>query len=263
MPMSALSAPEAHVQYCGRAADQASLRSRFEPEVRDGNPARTPSPLLQKDDVEVWLAGRNSSAHIDTLVSRMYRQRGYLSPQRHCSSAPTAMRRVTLEARHEGRVVGTLSVNLDAGNGLCAQELYAEEIAAFQRPGACFCEFTRLALDSDACSKQSLACLFHIGFVFAFRIYHASDLFIEVNPRHAPFYRRKLGFRLAGGQRICGRVNAPAVLLHKDLAICAQDIARFGGFRVPENKTFYAFMLTPDEERVSVRNIERMLGPGG
>jgi hypothetical protein len=42
-------------------------------------------------------------------------------------------------------------------------------------------------------------------------------LFIEVNPRHARFYRVLFGFAQAAGERLCPRVMAPAVLLRLEI----------------------------------------------
>jgi hypothetical protein len=38
-----------------------------------------------------------------------------------------------------------------------------------------------------------------------------------VNPRHAGFYEKILGFAVVGAERICPRVNAPALLMRLDL----------------------------------------------
>ena len=121
------------------------------------------------------------------------------------------------------------------------------------------CEFTRLALDADDCGRNALACLFHIGFIFAFRIHRATDLFIEVNPRHALFYRRKLGFEVIGEEKICRRVNAPAVLLHKELESFSEDLLRYRGRQAPGSKSLYALCLPSWQEAELVDSIERML----
>jgi hypothetical protein len=44
-----------------------------------------------------------------------------------------------------------------------------------------------------------------------------TDMFIEVNPRHVPFYRRAFGFRVAAPERTCPRVLAPSVLLRLEV----------------------------------------------
>jgi hypothetical protein len=188
----------------------------------------------------------------------MYGRRGYSIPTTGLDSAD-CIRRLTLEACYKNRTVGTLTVNLDSGDGLYAEQLYADEIRALRGTGATVCEFTRLALDGEDCSKEALACLFHLGFIFAHRIHQASDLLIEVNPRHALFYRRKLGFEQIGTEKLCPRVDAPAVLLHKPLGVLAEELLRWGGLRVPHNKSFYALGLPPWEESDLVCEIKRTL----
>ncbi len=214
--------------------------------------------LLQKDDIGIRLAdGHDNVDQVGMLVTRMYRQRGYLVPasEAGCDS----IRRVTLEACYKNQTVGTMTVHLGASEALQAETLYGDEIEVFRRRGARLCEFTRLALDAEECGREALACLFHLGFIFAYRIHRATDLFIEVNPRHALFYRRKLGFTRVGEEKVCPRVNAPAILLHKPLATFADELGRLGGVRTPDNKSFYAMCLPHEEENELVRAIEAML----
>ena len=211
--------------------------------------------LLQKDDIGIRLAdGREQVDQVGMLVTRMYRRRGYLVPVTE-TRPEDAIWQVTLEACYRNQTVGTLTVNLDSPLGLRAEELYADEIGRARARGARVCEFTRLALDAEDCSMRALACLFHLGFIFAYRIHQASDLFIEVNPRHVPFYRRKLGFEQVGTQKVCPRVNAPAVLLHKKLAVLADEIVRYARPDAPSGKSFYALGLSPAEEQELVQTI--------
>jgi hypothetical protein len=230
---------------------------------KPGRNGRRHDYLLQKDDIGIRLAdGREQVDEVGMLVTRMYRSRGYLVPVSEVSAADS-IRRVTLEACYKNRTVGTLTVNLDTSDGLHAEELYGAEIGAFRRRGARPCEFTRLAVDAEECGMKALACLFHLGFIFAYRIHHASDLFIEVNPRHAPFYRRKLGFAQTGEGKLCPRVNAPAVLLHKSLDALADELERLGGMHAPQSKSFYALGLSPAEENALVQSIEGLLAESG
>lgn len=235
----------------------APLQGLLQQVLRGREPAAgDPNRLLRRDDIDIRVVARGEDIDaVGMLVTRMYRSRGYLVPSRGADHAP---RRVTLEAVHKGATVGTLSVGLDGPCGLQADALYRREIGAFRERSARVCEFTRLALDAEDGGKEALAALFHVGFIFAYRIHRASDLFIEVNPRHALFYRRKLGFDVAGEQKLCPRVDAPAVLLHKRLRVFAEDLMRWGGLRVPQNKTFYALCLTPWEENEVVERIRAM-----
>lgn len=205
--------------------------------------------LIEKQRFAIRVLDERHARTVESLVERKYRQRGYLFPDagaQRCAPTPT---RVTLEALRGRTTVGTLTIGVGAGEGIGAEALYGEEIAPYRRRGRRPAEFTRLAMSLDEADKEALAAIFHIGIVVAYRVLGADDLFIEVNPRHVPFYLRKIGFRIAGPERTCPRVNAPAVLMHKDLAVCSEELSRLGGLRVPQNRTFYAFALTPEEER--------------
>lgn len=235
--------------------------------------------ILAKDDFTIRLANVHKGVNrVEMLVTRMYGQRGYTtqvaSPP---EDADDNLYRVTLEACRDNRTVGTITVSLDRPEGLNAEDLYKEEIAPFRAAGKRLCEFNRLALDIDQCGKDALGSLFHLAVIYAYRIHRATDLFIEVNPRHAVFYRRKLGFDLIGEEKVCRRVNAPAVLLHKELAAIHEQIIRFGGLRLQASlheqvlrhhelqlnsrdaKQFYSFFMAPWEERELVSEIREML----
>ena len=127
--------------------------------------------------------------------------------------------------------MGTLTVVLDSAEGLASDELYRDEGDDLRKRGKRLCEFTRLAVDIEPRfnSKDFLARLIHVAFVYAHLIQHATDMLIEVNPRHVGFYRRSLGFSQLGPERICSRVNAPAVLMHIDLHHMATQIRLHGG----------------------------------
>jgi hypothetical protein len=57
-------------------------------------------------------------------------------------------------------------------------------------------------------------------------------VFIEVNPRHASFYRRAFGFVIAAGERFCERAMAPSVLLLGDLKQFEQRARAVAGYYV-------------------------------
>ena len=220
------------------------------------------SYILQRNDFGIRMADTpRRFDRVEMLITRMYRQRGYKldTLQRRASSEGSQLRAVTLEACRDRKTVGTITVSLDRAEGLQAEELYPEEIKPFRSSDNKLCEFNRLALDIEECGKEALGHLFHLTFIFAYPIHRATDLFIEVNPRHAGFYRRKLGFELLGRERICRRVEAPAVLLHQKLSFLSDQILRYGGLKIPENKSFYSFFMPPWEERQLVEEIAGML----
>jgi hypothetical protein len=220
------------------------------------------SYIVQKSDFGIRVADLHARIdRVEMLVTRMYRQRGYETQvnANDPESEGTNLKRVTLEACRNNKTVGTITVGLDGPDGLNAEDLYATEIAPFRARGARLCEFNRLALDVEACGKDALGYLFHLAVIFAHRIHRATDLFIEVNPRHAAFYRRKLGFAVIGGEKICRRVNAPAILLHQELRSISEQVVRHGGFKIRENKSFYSFFMPPWEEKELVEEVRTML----
>jgi hypothetical protein len=60
--------------------------------------------------------------------------------------------------------------------------------------GVRICDVTKLAVDQDIKSKNVLAALFHLSVIYGRNIHNATDFLIEVNPRHALFYQRMIGF---------------------------------------------------------------------
>lgn len=149
------------------------------------------------------------------LVRRMYAWRGYrISPPRQLIEDPN---HATLGAWLEGELVATLTASRDSSAGLLADNLYAEELAGLRQPSRVLCEVTRLAVDVDAHDPELLKSLFRSSYQYARAVFGVTDAVIEVNPRHAAYYRREFGFSQIGTVRTCPRVDAPAVLLHRPL----------------------------------------------
>ena len=182
-----------------------------------------------------------------SLVRQMYSRRGYLT-----ENIPTVPRRddtITLDAHDAQQVMGTLTVRLDTHEGgLLADALYAKEIDAFRAGGRKVCEVSKLAVDPSYGSKELMASLFQLAYLYAHIVYNASDAFIEVNPRHAGFYKRMLGFEEIRDRRICPRVNAPAVLLHVELEYMRKQIALHSGRSCTSEKSLYPYFLSCSAE---------------
>ncbi len=187
--------------------------------------------------------GMRSSASY--LIQKMYRWRGY-------SVSPVApdRRPITIVASDSRRALATISIGFDSPRKLLADTLYGPEVDRLRAQGARLCEFTRLAVDRNEQSREVLAMMFHIAYMYARRFAECTDLLIEVNPRHVRFYRAMLGFEVVGEERTCPRVNAPAVLLRLDLAYCERQIARYGGRRELASKvrSLYPLAFSPREE---------------
>jgi hypothetical protein len=209
--------------------------------------------LFEQPDYRIRLAGNRGA--VGQLLKRMYGSRGYKSDAL-AQTAHAAQNQITLEAVADERTVGTISVGFDSPDHLQAEFLYREEIAAFRDQGARVCEFTKLAVDSEFNSGKVLPQLFHLAHIYAHLIGRATDLFVEVNPRHAVFYRRMLGFSRIGAEKTCPRVNAPAVLLHLDLHYAAKQISIYGGGQKSLSRSFYPDLFSPREEETLRRRIE-------
>lgn len=153
----------------------------------------------------------------EQLVRRMYSRRGYrvAFPEHD----PGDKHRVTLGVWHDDELAATLTVAADRGQGLLCETLYPSEIATLRSENKRLCEYSRFAVDPEFSSPKLLRSFFRNAYDLTCRILEASHAVIEVNPRHSRFYEQELGFGRLGSVRICPRVAAPALLLHRDLHI--------------------------------------------
>lgn len=219
-------------------------------------------------------------SRVSMLIDRMYAWRGYRwelqdglthHPNRITLQASIPQQTDEGEAQH---VVGTLTLGLDSVAGLLADSLYKAEIDAIrsqidERTGKPrkVCELAHLAIDPTYGSKEMLASLFHIAYVYGRLLHKVSDVFIEVNPRHVPFYQRMLGFAQIGDEKVCERVQAPAVLLRLELAYVDEQIAHYGGHRGRGVRSLYPYFFSrADEEGLRRRifaDFEPIVPPAG
>jgi hypothetical protein len=231
------------------------LRCASLPEIKD--PQTCEVSGFEFGDYSIRVAEEKGRLReISALVNRMYAWRGYQTPSSKPVERPK--NQVTLEGIFGNHLFGTLSVTLDSPGGLAAEGLYTEELNTLRKVDSRLCEFTQLAIEPRFNSKDFLARLIHVAFVYAHLIQHASDMVIEVNPRHVGFYRRMLGFSRAGPERLCERVLAPAVLMHIDLAFMGQQIARHGGGnRQDDVRSLYPHFFSPDEQSALCERMSR------
>ena len=199
-----------------------------------------------KQEFKVRLAttdDRRKSASL--LIEKMYSWRGDDTDALRLD--PT---KITLVAYQEEKVGGTVTLGLDSPSGMVVDQLYKRETDQLRAAGRKPCDITRLAVDQDIKSKSVLAALFHLTFIYGHNIHRATDFLIEVNPRHMLFYQRMLGFELFGEEKICPRVNAPAVLLRLDLAYADEQIVHYGGqgSAVVGVKSIYPYFFSREDE---------------
>src|SRR4051812_35579575 len=152
-----------------------------------------------QDSMTIRLAdcdGQRSRANM--LLNRMYSWRGYGANHK----LPGTPNCVTFTATSADDVIGTLTLTVDSPEGMAADHTFGDEIERFRRaPGARLCELTKFAFDTSSPARPRLAALFHIIFIYGSMHYDCTDLFIEVNPRHARFYEVMLGFTRVGAAR--------------------------------------------------------------
>lgn len=192
------------------------------------------------------------------LVGKRYASRGY------GYTAPVQIQgdnQLTLTAGDGTEVLGTLTVRFDSPEGLQADEVFGLEIQALRKAGRRVCEFTKLAVEEDLPSQDILAALFHMAYIHAHHLRGFEVLAVEVNPRHVPYYRRMLGFKVCSPERTNLRVNAPAVLLCVEFEHIRAQIEALGGR--PELaatvRNLYPYAFSPEEEAQLVQRLKRSL----
>jgi hypothetical protein len=179
------------------------------------------------------------------LIKKMYSWRGY-SVEDPLAHQPN---RITLVVDDKaGNTVGTMSLCLDSEYGLPADENYRDKLDELRALGRRLCEPSKLAIERHL-SYRVFASMMHTAYIYSHKIQGYTDYVIEVNPRHAAFYKKMLGFHDFGELRTCTRVNAPAVLLRLEGEYMGEQIEKFGGMfeRHGEEKSFYPYFFPPGD----------------
>lgn len=156
-------------------------------------------------------------AEASALVERRYASRGYATEPAVPVSRLDRRAAATLVALRGGIVVGTMTLGFDGPAGLWIDETYAAAIRHRRDAGRRVCEITRLAIASRQGTGSALAAMFALAYRLGRTDRLATDLYVEVHPRHARLYQRLFGFVAASDVRECGRVKAPSILLHLDI----------------------------------------------
>ncbi|WP_347888132.1 long-chain N-acyl amino acid synthase [Nitrosomonas europaea] len=211
--------------------------------------------LLQRNGYSIHLVNSlKQRIKASTLIKRMYASRGYQTES--ASVFSTSSNQYTFEARQSQQLIGTLTLTIDTGKGLLADTLYQPELDQFRRQGRRLCEVSKLAFNPETSSKEIFASLFHMAYIFACHIHNTDDSFIEINPRHATFYKRMLGFCQIGELRTCPRVNAPAVLLHLNREHIEQKIVAVEKQFKQKEKSIYPYFLSRNKEKEITQRIQ-------
>lgn len=212
--------------------------------------------LLERNGYNISLVNSlKQRIKVSTLIKHKYAMRGYHTKDSSIfSSNPN---QITFAAYSEELLLGTVTLIIDSNKGLLADQLYKQEIDFFRKKNKNrkICELSKFAFNSG--SKEVFASLFHVAYAYAYSIYRVEDAFIEINPRHILFYKRMMGFKQIGRERICQRVNAPAVLLHLNRDYMRNQILIQAGSTQCSKKSIYPYFLTQQEERSIINRILR------
>jgi hypothetical protein len=198
--------------------------------------ARIPSRVHETIHLELAVTNEQKSASLD-LIHNQYSKRGYSPPL----SLEDHDQWITfIAAENSGQVIGTISVRPDTIHGLFADETYQDHLNELRQQGNRLSEFGRLALRPVACNRHILSELFYLAYLYLRTQCNCSMGVLEINPRHAKYYEKKLGLYRIGPLRHCTRVSAPSVLMSADFPFLEGRVKKQGYFL----ETAWAFLST-------------------
>ena len=187
------------------------------------------------------------------LVQKMYATRGY--PPNPIKGGPKIF---TLLVSQGDRTVGTVTLKLDSGEGLAADQLYKNEVDKLRAEKRRVGELTKLAIDRHAQSKYIFGGLLHMAYIYARRIYNYTDVVLEVIPRHVNYYVKMLGCEVIGEEKLNTRVNFPVKLLRLNGTYVDEMISLYGGLgEVAETRTLYAYFFSKEDEEGIMQRLIR------
>lgn len=181
--------------------------------------------------------------HASVLVQKRYAWRGF--PKVQLKKYPN---RITILSFHQEKIVGTVTVGYDSEEGMLVDEIYKEEIDKLRAQGRRVGELSKLAIDENIGSKQLLASLIHIAYLYGV-IHECTDAIIEIVPRHKVFYEKMLGFKQIGEERMNNRVHFPVLLMHLELEFMRQKIEELGGkCKESRDRSLYPYFFSPQDQ---------------
>ena len=209
---------------------------------------------VERARFKIRLAGSNPERQnsATVLVEKMYGSRGYESQSNFMDSqsGDDALAMTALVYGNHGEPVGTATLRFDGPGGLLADELYGPELQALRKDGRRLVEYSKFAIDRGyADSRKIVASLMNVFYTSATARGY-TDALIEVNPRHVGYYVNRANFECIGEERICPRVNAPAVLLRLDYALVAGKVEQCSERKddPSASRSLYGFFLVGDDQ---------------
>lgn len=178
------------------------------------------------------------------LVQKRYAWRGYTAGE--IQKQPN---RITLITYLADKIVGSLNIGYDSPQGLAADERYRPEIDELRAQGLHVGEITKLAVDEEMGSKQVLAGMINIAYLYGL-LHGVTDAVIEVTPRHRAFYERMLHFKQIAGERFYEKSNTNVVLLHVSLGHMREQIEALGGKGASsKDRSLYPYFFHPQDQQ--------------
>lgn len=199
---------------------------------------------MGEQQFKIRLAQTEASRSAATmLVQQRYAWRGYKAGE--IQKEPN---RITLLAYQGEQIVGSLNIGYDSPEGLCADERYKADIDALRTQGLSVGEITKLAIDESTGSKQILAGMINIAYLYGL-IHGVTDAVIEVTPRHKPFYQRMLEFKQIASERFYAASNTNVVLMHIKIAHIGERIEAVGGKGSGcADRSIYPYFFAPNDQ---------------
>ena len=177
------------------------------------------------------------------LVQKRYAWRGF--PKAQLKKYPN---RITILSFHQEKIVGTVTVGYDSEEGMLADEIYKPAIDALRAQGRRVGELSKLAIDENIGSKQLLASLIHIAYLYGV-IHECTDAIIEIVPRHKAFYEKMLGFKQIGEERMNNRVHFTVLLMHLELDYMREKIETLGGKgKAAKDRSLYPYFFSAQDQ---------------
>lgn len=169
---------------------------------------------------------------------------------------------VTFIAKENNKVVGAITVVFNSTMGLPANDLYADEINEFIADGHKVAEIISLGIQKKARYAQKILIkLFNFAYLAARGLHSVTDLIITVNPKHVPFYSRKLLFDRLGGNKCYEKVGgAEAVLLKLDLKNIEKTVDK-ARLEKTSKKAIYQYFFKASEKLEVVKKIKKKIKP--
>jgi len=189
------------------------------------------------------------------LLNSRYVRKGYGGDHR----IPASSHHLTFTAEVDDAIGGTITLAVDSERGLAADKTFKEELDSVRAlPGAKLCELTKFAFSDEIHSRELMAALFHVVFVYGSRTHACTHLLIELNPRHVRFYEAMLGFSRLGLPKFNESCGISAQLMVLEVAEIRRQINVHAGGKAPgAGRSLYPLFFEPIAENAIYERLAR------